>query len=651
MSRILGPAVLVMCTCLWHSSPVIAQGTLYTAEWGSIGRVSLEDGHWEKLVGNGLIYPQALALDTTNNLLYWSDREGIWKSDIDAFDERELVVPGPRDAVSVAVHPRHNLLYWSTGDTIARLDMSTGQIDNLRTWDRWVAATVTLDPENDFMYWTEWPTVLEGRINRSDLDGNETELLVEQIGRPVCLTLDLKGGKMYWGGNTNFKRANVDGSEIETFHVPINFSSQVTDIQIAPSKVDSVLVFFTFEYGQIYRTSLAGEFQSPDAQVPSTEIIIDDDFWVLGIAIDHRVGVIYWTNPLHPHIKRAAITGADVEVLLKGELILPHSLAVDHDRGKLYWMDGGWGRTNETPVIQRSDLDGSNKEDLRLFTYTTDACGLVLDGRGGKMYWKEGKLVRSSNLDGSGLETVTTYDTRIACPLALDEQDGKLYWASASTPDSLFETDLASGRTRALFQLLDEFGLISDLEVSPESSALYWRPFGAFEKLRRTSLTDLRTDSISIPFSEAPLDAISLTAEGDILWINSYPGAVWRTKHDGTQPELLMTKGFRDVILVEPVASRVGEEIGPDNDVSIEVYPIPASTALTVSMKTAESHEVEVDLYDMLGRRVKSLLFGTLAANRAETIRVDLTGLTSGVYYLRVASGHQDSYSKLVINR
>lgn len=79
---------------------------------------------------------------------------------------------------------------------------------------------IALDVASGFMYWTDRSDGNgNGRIQRSDLDGNNTQTLISDIGliNPGSIALDTAGGKMYWANNNlgTIMRANLDGSDVE----------------------------------------------------------------------------------------------------------------------------------------------------------------------------------------------------------------------------------------------------------------------------------------------------------------------------------------------------------------------------------------------------------------------------------------------------
>ncbi len=76
-----------------------------------------------------------------------------------------------------------------------------------------------LDLARGFMYWaTKEQNAFQ--IYRAKLDGTSPTLLTNVPTAPLHLALDSKGGKMYWTDGTLIRRANLDGSGIETVYGP-----------------------------------------------------------------------------------------------------------------------------------------------------------------------------------------------------------------------------------------------------------------------------------------------------------------------------------------------------------------------------------------------------------------------------------------------
>jgi hypothetical protein len=70
------------------------------------------------------------------------------------------------------------------------------------------------------------------------------------------------------------------------------------------------------------------------------------------------------------------------------------------------------------------------------------------------------------------------------------------------------------------------------------------------------------------------------------------------------------------------------------------VAPNPVQTRATVSLRVRAEQDATVTLYDVLGRRVRTVHDGPVRPGRDHTFRVDTHGLSSGPYLLR-ADGEQ----------
>jgi hypothetical protein len=65
-------------------------------------------------------------------------------------------------------------------------------------------------------------------------------------------------------------------------------------------------------------------------------------------------------------------------------------------------------------------------------------------------------------------------------------------------------------------------------------------------------------------------------------------------------------------------------------------YPNPTRQRASLDVTVRQSQPVTVQLYDVLGRRVRTVLDETMSAQRTRTLRIRTTDLSSGVYFLRV---------------
>ncbi|PSQ86595.1 MAG: hypothetical protein BRD42_04455 [Bacteroidetes bacterium QS_3_64_15] len=84
---------------------------------------------------------------------------------------------------------------------------------------------------------------------------------------------------------------------------------------------------------------------------------------------------------------------------------------------------------------------------------------------------------------------------------------------------------------------------------------------------------------------------------------------------------------------------------------TMQAAPNPVRTQATVSLRVRTEQEVEVALYDVLGRQVRTVREGPLAPNRAHTLRVKAGDLSSGLYLLRADGEHFQRTRRITVVR
>ncbi|MCU0360280.1 MAG: T9SS type A sorting domain-containing protein [Bacteroidia bacterium] len=77
------------------------------------------------------------------------------------------------------------------------------------------------------------------------------------------------------------------------------------------------------------------------------------------------------------------------------------------------------------------------------------------------------------------------------------------------------------------------------------------------------------------------------------------------------------------------------------------VFPNPAKNAATLSVDLTENTSLEISLFNIVGQEVRTIQVD--AAKGLNAIELDLTGLTQGVYMVKIQSGNTSSTKKLII--
>ena len=243
---------------------------------------------------------------------------------------------------------------------------------------------------------------------------------------------------------------------------------------------------------------------------------------------------MYWLDRGTDRIQRSNLDGSNVEDLVTTGLSGPKELALDVAAGKMYWTDNG------TDKIQRANLDGSQVEDLVTVGLIGPAA-LELDVAAGKMYWTDQRTgkVQRANLDGSGVEDLVT---GLSDPqgLALDVAAGKMYWTDQGTKkirranlDGSNIQDLVTSGLRAP----------TALALDTVAGKMYWTDWGT-DNIQRADLDGSNIQDLVSTRGDI-LHGLALDlAAGKMYWTDHGRGRIQRADLDGSNVEDLVTTGL-----------------------------------------------------------------------------------------------------------
>jgi DNA-binding beta-propeller fold protein YncE len=259
--------------------------------------------------------------------------------------------------------------------------------------------------------------------------------------------------------------------------------------------------------------------------------------------------------------------GSDRTVIVH-ECRMPDGIAVDVERGHIYWTNMGVPNLNDGS-IERADLDGRNRKTIVPQGGTFTPKQLQLDKSSGKLYWcdREGMRVMRANVDGSALETLVqtgTSDsdrrdqTRWCVGIAVDAGRGQIYWTQKGEDDGglgrilranieLPAGQSASNRTdiEVLFDGLPE---PIDLELDLKNRLLYWTDRG--DPPRGNSVNrapmDFDTKVQTRPTPDVLIThlmegiGIAIDFEGGRMFLTDLAGSVYSARLDGSGKQTLL---------------------------------------------------------------------------------------------------------------
>jgi hypothetical protein len=235
-----------------------------------------------------------------------------------------------------------------------------------------------------------WIGSIEPHIRYGQTDGEFTSTIVDsEVGTPVDLEIDDFHAKMYWADNTRKKvyRANFDGSMQEV--VIKDSISNISGIALLPS--EDLIFYSEIDSGRIWSSSLTGE--NPKIFVQSLEGT------PVRLLIDTIQRKLYWSDDTKHLIERMDLDGSEREVFYKGsEAEHPFGLFLDQFNALLYWTDYG------TDKIMRAKLTGLDVTEF-ISEGLADPVAITVVPKNG------GRPVAGSDRDNNRLEqsAVTVY--------------------------------------------------------------------------------------------------------------------------------------------------------------------------------------------------------------------------------------------------
>ncbi|WP_354133635.1 3-hydroxyacyl-CoA dehydrogenase [Bradyrhizobium sp. S3.9.1] len=236
---------------------------------------------------------------------------------------------------------------------------------------------------------------------------------------------------------------------------------------------------------------------------------------------------------------------------------LPDGIVVDVEAGHIYWTNMGIPSLDDGS-IERADIDGKNRKTIVPQGHTHTPKQIILDKKGGKLYWcdREGMRVMRCNLDGSRLETLIEAghgeadrkdQTRWCVGLAIDPKFGRIYWTQKG-PDNaglgrIFRAnvEIPAGQAAATRSDIEIFydGLPEpiDLEIDHKSRILYWTDRGDPPRgntVNRASIDNRPAEPEIVVTHLMEGIGIALDVANDRMFVTDFAGSIYSARLDGS---------------------------------------------------------------------------------------------------------------------
>ncbi len=144
------------------------------------------------------------------------------------------------------------------------------------------------------------------------------------------------------------------------------------------------------------------------------------------------------------------------------------------------------------------------------------------------------------------------------------------------------------------------------------------------------------------------LDISDIMHPVEVAHFDTHPLAEGCCSFDGTWSNypffesgvIAVTSSIDGLFLIEPTVQgtviSAEEEVTPTKFVVTEAYPNPFSERLTITIGIPTTQQLTVAIYDLLGRKVKSIYSGLVSGGGEHRLAVEIEDLPTGRYFYRV---------------
>ncbi len=163
------------------------------------------------------------------------------------------------------------------------------------------------------------------------------------------------------------------------------------------------------------------------------------------------------------------------------------------------------------------------------------------------------------------------------------------------------------------------------------------------ELLALCSMVNAPTTSVNILFS----------GKGDILGIaqpgeSITPGLTCNIDDDPYDELIVIKRTAIHIYDIEVITVDVDEPISIPSSITISAYPNPFNASTTISYDLPEKADISLEVYDVLGRKIETLISTTQPAGHHQAVW-HAGDLPSGVYFYKLTTGEHTRTEKMVL--
>ncbi|XP_078665896.1 uncharacterized protein LOC144908234 [Branchiostoma floridae x Branchiostoma belcheri] len=342
----------------------------------------------------------------------------------------------PRDPGSSRISEPFLLVTDRDGGIILQVNIPSGSTTTLPLGDVGKPLALDYDPLTDYVYWSD---DRNDKIHRARRDGSGRETILDINWEPMALLridTDFKNVFCKYAaakpreqhisiarvqrdpGSSRISEpfllvTDRDGGIILQVNIP---SGSTTTLPLGDVGKPLALDYDPLTDYVYWSDDRNDKIHRARRDGSGRETILDINY-VVGLALDHAGGDIYWTDYDENTISVAKMNGSSTRTLAVSR---PYDLVLDPKNGLMYWGDEGNDR------IARAAMDGSNQ--TTIITDVSDPRAVTIDYREDRLYYSDATRMYSSDLLGNNRQQLLSETGKYVRGIAVDEN--YVYWSS-----------------------------------------------------------------------------------------------------------------------------------------------------------------------------------------------------------------------------
>ncbi|XP_022648330.1 low-density lipoprotein receptor-related protein 4-like isoform X3 [Varroa destructor] len=415
----------------------------------------------------------ALHVDTVEERIFFSDGNlrKIQSCDLSGANVRDVVTIGIETLGGLVVDSRARKLYWTDAGPhqprveVAELD---GSYRRVLLWHQEMDSprSITIYPEKGWIFWTDWGN--QARVDRADADGrNHKNLISGKLGWPHCIAVDKQAGRLVWADakTHTLESIDLDGKDRKVVLKDLPYPYGVT--------VWNGRLFWTD-----WQTRAIHEASQPREKLKGNLVsIMDIHYFDLERKETNQCSK---RNGGCSHLCLSSPRGTSCQC--------PTGIEIQEDGRTCDALPAALLLFANREYLHTISMDTPDRTDVLLpITDIQDAVALDFDYEHKKFYFTDVKLdvIRRSNLNGSGTETIVSSGLVSPDGLAYDWIAKNIYWSDSGR--KTIEVCRADGSSRKLLTNLD-LDEPRALALFPERGYVFWSDWGRLPKIERAYL-------------------------------------------------------------------------------------------------------------------------------------------------------------------